>query len=31
MKDVENYYVRVDAFNECGITHGEIVRVDMLK
>ena len=31
MKDVDNYYVRVDAFNECGITHGEIVRVDMLK
>lgn len=21
------YYVRVDTFNECGITHGEVVKL----
>ena len=27
MADVEHYYVRVDAFNENGITVGEVVSV----
>ena len=28
MSNVERYYVRIDAFNECGITEGKVFPVD---